>query len=130
MKDSDKKYLDVIRQDGRYPLEAFGFLQEGLALAARGAYGEAAEAKGEHHVTGAQLCQALRQEALDRYGLLARTVLRRWNINATLDFGNMVYLLVNNDLMHKTEEDSLEDFRDVYDFETAFSADDVFEIQS
>jgi uncharacterized repeat protein (TIGR04138 family) len=33
----------------------------------------------------------------------------------------MVYLLVDNDLMRKTEEDSVEDFRDVYAFDQAFN---------
>ncbi len=126
---SEKKFLDVVRKDGRYPLEAFEFLQEGLARAVRQTHGESAEGKAGRHVTGAQLCQALRDEALERWGMLARTVLRRWNIHATMDFGNMVYLLVENDLMRKTDEDSLEDFRDVYDFDEALAVSDVFDIQ-
>ena len=112
---------ELVRQDGRYPLDAYAFLHEGLARAVRHCHGDPAVANRPQHVTGKQLCWALRDEALDRWGLLARTVLGRWRIRETLDFGNMVYLLVNNNLMQKTDEDSLEDFRDVYAFEDAFA---------
>ena len=37
----------------------------------------------------------------------------------------MVYLLVENELMGKTEDDSLEDFRDVYDFDEAFGPGEI-----
>ena len=58
--------------------------------------------------------------------MLARTVLARWNIRATADFGEMVYLLIANGAMSKTDEDSLEDFRDVYDFDEAFTPGETF----
>ena len=69
---------------------------------------------------------SLRQEARERWGMLAPVVLRRWNIHSTFDFGRMVYLLVDNQLMHKTDEDSVEDFRDIYDFAKAFGSETVF----
>ena len=117
---------DVIGEDGRYPIEAYAFLEAGLARAVKDSCGEPQPGE-HHHVTGRQLCMALRQLALERWGLLARAVLRRWNINATIDFGNMVYLLVEHGFMGKTDEDSLDDFRDVYDFATAFNAEQELE---
>jgi len=110
----------TIVADGRYPLDAFEFLHEGLALAARARYGEEAGEPGQRHVSGAQLCESLREHAIQRWGPLARTVLDHWHIRSTLDFGRMVYLLVNNGFMQKTDEDSVEDFRDVFDFDQAF----------
>ncbi len=103
----------------------------GLARAVREVYGENTEADEEkpHHVSGRELCNALRDEGKDRWGMLARTVLNKWNIHETLDFGKMVYLLVENDLMQKTEQDSVEDFRDVYSFDEAFGAEEIFELQ-
>jgi len=126
---------DVVREDGRYPLEAFGFLHDGLARAVQEIYGEGDDepppAEDEppptKHVTGQQLCDGLRVEAIERWGLMARTVLERWNVRATIDFGSMVYLLIENDLMQKTDADSIEDFRDVYDFGSAFGAEGIFE---
>ncbi len=120
----------LIIDDGRYPLDAFEFLHEGLELAARRVYGETGEpVHGRRHVSGAQLCEAIRDLAVERWGPLAKTVLRRWRICSTIDFGHMVYLLVNNDFMQKTDEDSLEDFRDVYDFDGAFPMRGEFELK-
>lgn len=120
-KKREKSFEQVVREDGRYPLDAYAFLQQGLKRAVNKVHGESAQEAGPHHVSGQDLCNALREEAIERWGLLARTVLGRWNVRATIDFGNMVYLLVNNHLMEKTEQDSVEHFRDVYDFETAFA---------
>ena len=135
MPDEPTKTMDeVIRDDGRYPHEAYEFLHEGLATAVKGVHGaplpqtvEEAK-KGQHHVTGKELCLALGDLARERWGLLARIVLNRWNIHATVDFGNMVYLLIRYNYMRKTDEDSLDDFKDVYDFDSAFNDADDFEI--
>lgn len=121
----EKLLLDVVRADGRYPLDAFAFLYESLARAVKQVHGEAEKAGRSRHVSGQQLCHALREEAIERWGLLAKTVLARWRIHATVDFGHMVNLLVENELMGKTEEDSLEDFRDVYDFDEAFGPGEI-----
>jgi uncharacterized repeat protein (TIGR04138 family) len=53
---------------------------------------------------------------------MARTVLRRWGITSTLDFGQIVFALIQADQMQRTEEDTLDDFRNVYDFRTAFES--------
>lgn len=119
---------DVIRGDGRYPLEAFSFLNQGLAKAVKERHGDSKAPHGQRHVTGPALCMALRDLAVERWGMLARLVLARWNIHATIDFGNMVYLLIAHDLMRKTDEDSLEDFRDVFDFDRAFKLDQDFQL--
>ena len=127
----EKRLYEVIQADGRYSPDAFAFLQVGLARAVQEVYGDGAEADEDrpHHVSGQQLCNSLRDEGRERWGMLARTVLNRWNIHETLDFGRMVYLLVENDLMQKTDEDSVEDFRDVYSFDEAFGAEEVFELR-
>ena len=74
------------------------------------------------HVSGPQLCEGLRDYALKQWGLLARTVLRRWSIRRTDDFGKIVFTLVENGHMSKTEDDRQEDFHNVFDFATAFDA--------
>ena len=65
------------------------------------------------------MCEGLRELALIQWGRLARTVLRRWSITSTVDFGRIVFAMVDAGLMQKTEDDSLEDFRNVYDFRVA-----------
>ena len=127
----EKSMEEVIREDGRYPIEAFAFLHDGLRNAVHQAHGDQAEGAepGQRHVTGSQLCLAMRDLALERWGLLARVVLARWGVGATIDFGNMVYLLIDNGHMKKTEEDSVEDFRNVYAFEEAFDVAYDFEVK-
>ena len=132
--ETDNPMERVIRKDGRYPMEAFALLQEGLAAAVRDKYGEAAEAEaepepGQRHVTGRELCQGARKVLLERYGMLARAVLAKWNIRGTIDLGNMVYLLIQHGFMHKTDEDSIEDFRDVFDFQKDLTIHDDLEMK-
>ena len=116
---------EVIIADGRYPPEAYAFLHEGLAKAVKDTYGPESGRDATRHVTGQQLCCALHDLAIERWGMLARTVLAKWTIRETLDFGNMVYLLIRHGFMKKTEADSIEDFRDVFDFADAFSSRDI-----
>ena len=119
----------LILQDGRYPLDAFEFLHDGLASAVKKIHGDEPAEPGKRHVSGAELCEHLLQLAVERWGPLARTVLRRWRITSTLDFGRMVYLLVDNDFMQKTDEDSVDDFRDVCDFDEALRVQVNFELK-
>jgi len=116
-----ERFHQAIRRDGRYAPEAFHFLHRGLDLATRLKYAGRA-ASGPRHVTGQELCQALRILALQLWGPLAREVLRRWNIHSTRDFGEMVYLMIDLGLMGKQESDDISDFDNVYDFEAAFGS--------
>ncbi|MGA2233082.1 MAG: Minf_1886 family protein [Tepidisphaeraceae bacterium] len=117
---SSKPILPTLREiaetTGDYPVEAFEFVQSGLAYAVTRVHGEKLPAGQTRHVSGQQLCDALREYALARWGLLARPVLRGWGITQTLDFGRIVFAMVKAGLLRTTEGDSLEDFRGVFDF--------------
>ena len=110
-----------------YPPEAFVFVHRGLDFTVRRLHGDApkdAEVDGEppasRHVSGQQLCCGLRDYAIEQYGLLARSVLKRWHIHKSEDFGHIVFALVDASMMRTTENDSIEDFKDVYNFADAF----------
>jgi len=92
-----------------------------IAAAPRGAGAGAGNRVGRH-ITGQQLCGGLRDMARDRYGMLALTVLNRWGIRSTEDFGVMVYALIDRGEMRSSHEDRYEDFVDQYDFAEAFNA--------
>jgi uncharacterized repeat protein (TIGR04138 family) len=119
----EKSVQQVVQDVGLYPPEAFAFIQKGLAQTVQKLHGKTRDPKANRHVTGQDLCEGLREVALAEWGRLARTVLRRWNITATLDFGRIVFAMVEAGLMQKTDDDSIEDFRNVYDFRTAFEAE-------
>ena len=115
------KPLDqIIEEVGLYPREAFVFVQAGLSYTSQTIHGDPDDPEVSRHVSGQQLCEGLRQFALSQWGMMARTVLQRWNITTTYDFGRIVFALVDNSHMAKTENDTVDDFKNVFDFATAF----------
>jgi uncharacterized repeat protein (TIGR04138 family) len=72
------------------------------------------------HLTGQELCEALRLYALQQFGFMAISVLAQWGITKTNDFGSIVYNLIDIGLMRKSADDRQDHFNDVYDFQTAF----------
>lgn len=79
------------------------------------------------HITGQELCEGIRELAVKRFGLLARTVFAHWGIRGTSDFGKIVFELIERGEMRKTDRDTVDDFSDVYDFDDAFERDYVIE---
>jgi uncharacterized repeat protein (TIGR04138 family) len=75
------------------------------------------------HITGQELALGCRDLAIEQFGPLARTVLEHWGIHSTADMGEIVYALIDCRVLTKQESDSLEDFRDVFDFDEAFDRD-------
>ncbi len=102
------------REDGRYSLEAYQFLFEGLDRAVKMTGRQGAE---DRHVTGQELAEALRQLALEVYGPLARQVWNAWGLRGTRDWGEIVFVLIQHGIFSKQDSDSIEDFADVYDLE-------------
>ena len=126
-----KSLDEIVDEVGLYPREAFKFVQAGLAYTVEHIHAETAnDPEANHHVTGQQLCEGLREFALKEWGLLAPTVLKRWNITSTYDFGRIVFTLVEHEHMAKTDQDTVEDFRNVYDFKTAFDTNYKIECKS
>ncbi len=126
-----KPLEQIVEEVSLYPIEAYEFIHSGLAYTVQKKHGDRLSKKTDpkkitkeeqksYHVTGRDLSEGLREFALLRWGMLARTVLRRWNITRTEDFGRIVFALVENGHMSKTETDTLEDFKNVFDFAIAF----------
>jgi len=109
---------DIIRQDPRYPCDAYELVRESLdhtlKLFKKNAVGK------ERHVTGQELLEGLRRHALDQYGPLAFTVLEAWNLHSCEDIGEVVFNMVSKGVLGKTEQDKPEDFKNGYAFEEAF----------
>src|SRR5262245_31725916 len=102
---------------GPYPLPAYQFVQEGLRYTVERVHDQVdSQGTGSRHVSGQQLCMGLRDFAIDQFGLLAPVVLAAWHVHRTDDFGRMVFALIEVGAMSKTAQDTLDDFRGVYDF--------------
>ncbi len=53
-------------------------------------------------------------------GPMVITVFDNWGVRSCEDIGNIVFNLIGAGVFGKTEEDSIEDFKNVYDFKEAF----------
>src|ERR671916_2653716 len=72
------------------------------------------------HISGRELAEACRDLALARYGVMARLVLEHWGVRSTADIGDVVFTLVELELLISQPGDTREDFADVFDFNQAF----------
>jgi uncharacterized repeat protein (TIGR04138 family) len=106
----------VVARDGRFDESAYRFLYEALDHTLKGI-------GCKRHVSGRELCEGIRDLALDRYGALAPLVFDRWGVRRTADFGAIVFNLVEAGLMSRSDTDSPADFDDVFDFRQAFRLD-------
>ena len=134
MYDLSRELAELLEEDNRYRVAAYEFVFNALAYAQTvlhmgtktpseptGLPGEEEESdEPQQHVSGQELCEAIRQFALRQYGYMAKTVLNSWGVYRTGDFGQIVFNLIRFGRMRKTKHDRREDFEDVYDFDIAF----------
>ena len=108
----------IVVNDARYTRDAYVFLRDALDFTTK----QQKKAKGTNvrHVAGPELLDGVRQYALKEFGPMVVTVFENWGIRTSEDIGHMVFNLIDAGIFGKTEEDSLEDFKNVYDFEEAF----------
>ena len=115
--DFDQAVDAILAKDSRYGRDAYLFLREGLEhlraeLIRKGAT--------PRHMDGRELLEGLRELALAQFGPMAWTVLDDWGVHACSDWGEIVYHLIDQQVLTKTPTDRKEDFDGVYDFHEAF----------
>jgi len=111
----------IIKKDPRYHLEAYLFVLKALDHTRK-------MLQKKWHVTGHELLHGIRELALRNYGLMSKTVLAHWGVTNTRDLGNIVFNMVNAKILTKTEEDDIQDFDNVFDFDEAFVSSYTFHI--
>lgn len=116
-----QKIQAIIQQDHRYKPEAYLFVLAALHFTV-------SQVPERRHVTGQELLEGIRIYGLDQFGPLTRQVFEHWGVKSTEDFGHIVFSLVEVKLLGKTEEDSLADFQEVYDFTHAFNPQSLFKL--
>ena len=117
-----KSLREITQKDKRYKLEAYTFVMSALNFTVR-------RLNKPRHITGQELLEDIRNYALEEFGPMARSVLEHWGITKTEDFGEIVFNLVDAKLLGKTEEDSKEDFKNVYDFKKAFDINYKYDLE-
>ena len=118
----DNVLAEVVRaireRDPRFDEEAYGFVREALDFT--GKMLEKPSVGPQRHVSGAELLDGVRRYALQEFGPMSLTVLTEWGLRTTRDIGEIVFQLVEAGVLGKTDEDKIEDFENVYDFDEAF----------
>ncbi|MDO4574818.1 MAG: hypothetical protein Q4D98_06350 [Planctomycetia bacterium] len=124
----------ILDRDSRYKLNAYYYVLETLDFA-RSELGmghlternphTADEENDEpenlaRHITGEELCEALKIRATWMFGYMAKTVFQQWGITTTDDFGEIVYNMIEAGKMRAADGESRADFHDLYDFQTVF----------
>jgi uncharacterized repeat protein (TIGR04138 family) len=99
---------EIRRTDGRYAAEAYGFVMDALEFTMY-RIGE------RRHVSAAELLDNLCEHAKDRFGMLAFSVLEEWGLKTTDDVGETVFQLVQAQVLSRRENDSRDDFHQVFD---------------
>ena len=112
--------VDIITEtDSRFPREAYFFLRDALDQTVKLRKRQLGEGG---HVSGQQLCEGIRQYAINQFGPMVPTVFEYWGLKRTDDFGRMVWSLIDLEVFGKTPTDSIEDFTAVFEFHDAFVA--------
>jgi uncharacterized repeat protein (TIGR04138 family) len=119
----DEQFLKDIEElaevDGRYAKAAYLFIYDALQFTVE-KLGKESLPKQERHVSGRELVQALSEYGVDQFGPLTLSVFEHWGVRETRDFGEIVFNLVGANLMSKTDNDCIDDFADVYNFDEEF----------
>ncbi len=112
-KELDSIIMVICERDSRYSEDAYAFVLESLAYTQK-------KFKRPKHVTGRELLDGISELLMEQYGPMALSVLKHWGIKGTEDFGNIVFNLLENKVLSKTDEDRMDDFKNVYDFDVVF----------
>ena len=104
---------ELVTSDPRYRLESYIFVINALEFTM-------SQLKRGGHVSGRELLDGIKGLARREFGPMAKTVFESWGVTKTGDFGEIVFNLVETGILGRTEEDSREDFVDVYDFDEVF----------
>jgi uncharacterized repeat protein (TIGR04138 family) len=106
----------VAARDGRYHINAYRFVYEALDYTVK-------QLEKKRHISGRELLEGIKNLALEQFGALAIMVFDVWGVRSTSDFGNIVFNLVEAEMMSRSEEDCREDFNGVYCFREVFRID-------
>jgi uncharacterized repeat protein (TIGR04138 family) len=116
---------EIVRNDPRYAYEAYEFIFDALAhtqkLVGKAPEYEDDEPSPRHHVNGPEILQGACDLAREEFGLLANVVFRQWGIHRSDDIGEIVFNLIEAELLCRTDSDHRSDFQNALDLDRALS---------
>ncbi|HLQ36464.1 MAG TPA: Minf_1886 family protein [Planctomycetota bacterium] len=117
----EDRIQSVRRRDRRFSRQAYYFVLDALDYT-MSELGKDELTGEERHVGGRDLLRCLREYAADQFGPMASVVFERWGVTSTEDFGEIVFNLIDAELLSRRPQDSRRDFVDGFDFAATFAA--------
>ena len=108
-----EKLNEILKRDKRYKREAYIFVLNAVPFTQKLLH-------KEKHISGKELLSGIKKLGFRLYGKFAKDVFNAWGIHSTTDFGHIVFNLVDVGLLGKQPTDSIEDFKDEFDFNSGF----------
>ena len=108
----------IVAEDARFDKEAYLFLRDALDFTIKSRKKQKSDLS--RHVAGPELLEGVRQFAIQEFGPMVPTVFDTWGVKECSDVGHMVFNLIRAGIFGKTETDSIDDFKNGYDFHDAF----------
>lgn len=110
----------IQEDDSRYSSGAYYFLREALDYTIKKLFTAETPPSASQHISGQQLLEGIKLFALERYGPMSYELFKSWGVNNCKDFGNIVFNLVDCQVLGKNESDSPKDFAKGYNFKKTF----------
>lgn len=117
----EDKIQTVRRQDRRFSRNAYYFVLDSLDYTMTH-FGRDQLTGEDRHVGGRELLIGIKEYAADQFGPMAALVFERWGVRDASDFGEIVFNLIDVELLSRRACDSRLDFVDGNDFRETFAA--------
>ena len=115
----EQAIVSILGRDKRFDPHAFFFLKDSLDFTLkRAADGNSGLSR---HVSGGELLEGFRDLALEQFGPMASTLMKEWGIRECSDVGEMVFLLIEEQMFGKQDSDTKEDFLGTFDMQEALT---------
>ena len=111
----------VRRRDRRFSRHAYYFVLDALDYT-MSRMGKDALTGEERHVGGRELLIHLQEYAAEQFGPMAPLVFERWGVHGSEDFGEIVFNLIDAELLSRRPSDCRLDFMEGFDFRETFAA--------
>ena len=113
----------ILTEDPRYHRDVYAFIRDALDFTVKQQKKTKEAREGiSRHVTPSQLLDGIRLFALKEFGPMVPTVFGYWNVRSCEDLGHIVFNMISKEILGRNDTDTLDQFRDGYDFHEAFVA--------
>jgi uncharacterized repeat protein (TIGR04138 family) len=112
------KINEIVIQDTRYSFDGYVFINEAVIYTVK----KSEESRMENessHISGPELLNGVMEYALKNFGPTAYSVFCEWGILDSMAIGNIVFNMIEHRILSRSENDSIKDFENAFDFETA-----------